>query len=92
MYIRRWADAYDKSQDSKMTRKHFLQSMDKLVELPRGTLQGPEPLNELEQWNSMSMIGFIAMADSLNRVSLSVTEIMNCSTVADLLRVAGIQS
>ena len=74
------------------TRKHFLQSMDKLVELPRGTLQGPEPLSELEQWNSMSMIGFIALADTFTRASLSVTQIMSCATVADLLRVAGVDS
>ncbi len=50
-----------------MTRKQFLQSMDKLIELPRGTLNGTERLNELEQWNSMAVIGFIALVDSNNR-------------------------
>jgi acyl carrier protein len=73
-----------------MTRKQFLQDMDKLVELPRGTLKGPERLNDIEQWNSMAMIGFIALADTVARASLSVSEILSCSTVSDLLRVAGI--
>ena len=74
-----------------MTRKLFLQSMDKLVELPKGTLQGPERLNDLEQWNSMSMISFIALADTVTRASLSVSQILSCSTVSDLLKVVGIE-
>ena len=74
-----------------MTRKQFLTSMDKLVELPRGTLQGPERLCELEQWNSMAIISFIALADTLNRSNISVTDIMACSTVSDLLQVAGVE-
>ena len=75
-----------------MTRKQFLQSMDKLVELPRGTLQGTEKLNELEQWNSMAMIGFIALVDSNNRTCLSPPEIMACRTVSDLLNLARVDS
>ena len=74
-----------------MTRKQFLQSMDKLVELPRGTLQGPEKLCELAQWNSMSMISFMALADSNNRVTLSPSQIMACSTVSELLNVAKVE-
>ena len=75
-----------------MTRKQFLQSMDKLVELPRGTLQGTEKLNELEQWNSMAMIGFIALVDSNNRTCLSPPQIMACRTVSDLLHLARVDS
>ena len=75
-----------------MTRKQFLQSMDKLVELPRGTLQGAEKLNELEQWNSMAMIGFIALVDSNNRTCLSPPQIMACRTVSDLLNLARVDS
>jgi acyl carrier protein len=71
-----------------MTRKQFLQSMDKLVELPRGTLRGDEKLDDIEQWNSLAMISFIALVDTNNRVSLSPTQIMACSTVSDLLEVA----
>ncbi len=31
-----------------MTREQFLNSIDEIVELPRGTLKGPENLNDLE--------------------------------------------
>jgi acyl carrier protein len=71
-----------------MTRQQFLNSMDKLLELPRGTLTGNERLHDLEQWNSMAMISFIALADTNNRVSLSASQILACSTVSDLLRTA----
>ena len=71
-----------------MTRQQFLYSMDKLLELPRGTLKGPERLHELEQWNSLAMISFIALADTNNRVSVSAAQLLACSTVSDLLNTA----
>jgi acyl carrier protein len=73
-----------------VTREEFLNSMDELVELPRGTLKGPESLNEIEQWNSLAMISFVALADSNNRVSLSPRQILRCTTVSDLLGLAKI--
>ena len=75
-----------------MTREEFLNSMDELMELPRGTLKGTEPLNAIEQWNSLAMISFIALADSNNRVSLSPRQMMRCTTVSDLLRIANVDS
>src|SRR5258708_4150613 len=58
-----------------MTRQQFLHSMDKLLELPRGTLTGDEKLHDLEQWNSMAMISFIALADTNNRIGVSASQI-----------------
>jgi acyl carrier protein len=74
-----------------MTREQFLQSMDKLVELPRGTLKGSESLNELENWNSLAIITFIALADSNNGHHVSPRQIMACATVSDLLNVARVE-
>ena len=76
---------------SNMRRKDFLLSMDKLVELPRGTLQGDEKLNDLEQWNSLAIISFIALVDSNNRVKVSLGQIMSSVTVSDLLNVAQVE-
>ena len=75
-----------------MTREEFLQSVDRLVEVPRGTLKGPEYLNDLENWNSLAMISFLALADTNNRVALSPRQLMACTTVADLLEVARVES
>ncbi len=71
-----------------MTREQFLNSIDEIVELPRGTLKGPENLNDLEHWTSLAAISFLALADSNNRVSLSPRQIIVCTTVSDLLRIA----
>ena len=70
----------------------MLPDIDKLLELPRGTLKGPERLHELEQWNSLAMISFIALADTNNRVNVSASQLLACSTVSDLLSTAKIDS
>jgi hypothetical protein len=75
-----------------MNREEFLLEMDGILELPAGTLNGPENLAELEQWNSTAMIGFIALADTNNGVRISPRQIVNCSTVADLLHLARVES
>ena len=71
-----------------MTRKEFLLEMDEILGLPTGTLQGHEKLDELEHWDSTALITFIALADENSGVSISPAQIVNCSTVADLLRMA----
>ena len=75
-----------------MTRDEFLSSMDRLVELPPGTLRGPEKLDELEQWDSVALMEFIALANSYNGANLSPKDIARCQTVADLLALAQVQA
>ena len=75
-----------------MTRSEFLLELDQLLELAPATLQGPEKLEELEQWNSMAMIGFIALADTNNGVRVSPRQIVNCATIDDLLRLAQVEA
>jgi hypothetical protein len=62
--------------------------MDEILELPSGTLTGPEKLEELENWNSTALIGFIALADTNNGARISPRQTLNCVTIADLLAVA----
>ena len=71
-----------------MTKSEFLAELDEVLEVPRGTLQGPEKLENLEQWNSTSLIGFIALADTNNGTRISVRQTVNCVTVEDLLKLA----
>ena len=75
-----------------MNRDQFLLEMDQILDLPAGTLRGHEKLEELENWDSTSLITFIAMAESNNGVSISPGQIVTCSTVADLLRLARAES
>ena len=71
-----------------MTKAEFLRSFDTILELPEGTLKGSEKLEDLENWNSMAMIDFIALADTNNNVKLSARQIGSAETVTDLLQLA----
>ncbi len=74
-----------------MTQEQFLTSLDELLQQPAGTLKGPEKLEKLSQWDSVAVIGFIALVDSNNGVKLSPRDIANCATVSDLLALAKIE-
>jgi len=71
-----------------MTRSEFLLEMDDILGLPGGTLQGNEKLDELQNWDSTSLISLISLAETNNGVSLPLQGVVDCSTVGDLLRLA----
>jgi acyl carrier protein len=71
-----------------MTHDEFLLQMDEILGLPAGTVQGHQKLEELENWDSTALISFIVLAESNSNVSVSPDQIVSCSTVADLVRLA----
>ena len=73
-----------------MTRAEFLIEMDELLGLRPGTLRGDEKLEELQNWDSTALIGLIVLAESANDAHISPDQIIGSSTVADLLRLAGL--
>ena len=73
-----------------MSREEFLLELDSVFELSAGTLKGQEKLEELEQWDSTAMMGFIALANTSNGARVSPRQIINCSTIADLMSIAGV--
>lgn len=73
-----------------MTRAEFLSEMDDLLGLRPGTLRGDEKLEELQNWDSTSLIGLLALAESVNDVHISPEQVVGSTTVADLLRLAQI--
>ncbi len=75
-----------------MTRTEFLKSFDTILELPEGTLTGSETLESLENWNSLAMIDFIALADTNNGVKLATMQIAKSETVGDLLKLAKVDN
>jgi hypothetical protein len=75
-----------------MNREEFLLQMDEILDLPHGTLRGDEKLEELQNWDSTSLITFIALAETNKGVSVSPGQIVTCTTVADLLRLAQAES
>ncbi len=71
-----------------MERQQFLSLLDELLELPAGTLTGAEKLDDLERWDSLAMMGYIALADEHFHVTLSPRQFLNCRTVGDLISLA----
>jgi len=75
-----------------MSRINFLESLDSILELTPGTLQGPEKLEDFPLWDSTAIMSFIALADSTNGTRLATRDIAACNTVEDLLRIAKVGS
>lgn len=73
-----------------MTNNEFLLEMDEILGLRAGTIRGSEKLDELENWDSTALISFVSMAETNSGVHLSPHQIVNCCTVADLLRLANV--
>ncbi len=67
-----------------MTKKQFIALIDELLENDPGTLTGVEALADLPKWDSLAVIGFIALLDQHFAVSVPAVKIMNCRTVSDL--------
>ena len=75
-----------------MKRDEFLSQLDEILGLPVGTIRGHEKLEELENWDSTALVSFIALADTASGVDIPLEQIVNCSTVADLVRLAQLES
>ena len=74
-----------------MTREEFLLEMDEILGLRAGTLRGDEKLEELENWDSTALISLIVLAETTNNADISLDQVVGCSTVADLLRLAQVE-
>ena len=74
-----------------MSRQEFLLQMDEMLDLKPGTLQGHERLEDLKNWDSTALISLIVLAEDNNGVPIAPEEVVGCSTVADLLRLARIE-
>jgi acyl carrier protein len=74
-----------------MTHEDLLLEMDQILGLRPGTLRGHEKLGELENWDSTALVSFVAVAEGHNGVQISPVQIVGCSTVDDLLRLATVE-
>ena len=75
-----------------MTHDQFLKLLDELLEFEPGTLRGDESLAGLSKWDSLAIIGFIALLDQHFGLSVPAVRITNCKTVADLCSLVGIKA
>jgi acyl carrier protein len=68
-----------------MTRGEFLRTLESELELPAGSLKENQTLSEVDGWDSMSSLVFIAMADEKLGTTVSGEHIAKSRTVGDLV-------
>ena len=69
-----------------MTEKDFLANLEELLEVDSGTLSLATKLSEIDQWDSLAALGFMAMADAKYHVNIPASGLKGCQTTADLLK------
>lgn len=72
-----------------MKKQEFLRLIDQVIEAAPGTIQGTETLADLEGWDSLSIVAFLAAYDKQFGSPPSPAALVACKTVADLLTLAG---
>lgn len=72
-----------------MTKTEFIAAIEDLVEVDLGTLTEESLLADIKQWDSLAVVGFIALVDENLGFTPAPSEIAASTTVGDLLRIAG---
>jgi acyl carrier protein len=68
-----------------MNVQQFLDKICDVLELEAGSLKGEEALDSLDNWDSLAVISFIALADEELGVIVDAEKLAQAQTVRDLL-------
>ena len=63
----------------------FLKQLEDLLECPIGSLTGSEILAELPEWDSVAVLGVIALSETMGGRALSPVDFQNVRTVNEVL-------
>ena len=66
-------------------KSRFINLLEGVLELDKGELKGGENLDDLIDWDSLSIMAFIAMVDENYNVTISTDELANCENIEDLI-------
>lgn len=66
-------------------KKNFLKQLEEILERPVGTLTGEEFLTEIPEWDSVAVLGVIALAETMGGRELSPVDFQNVRTVNEVL-------
>ncbi len=72
-----------------MTKQDFLRLLGELLEEEPDSLTGKEALKDLEPWDSLAVMEFLALVDEHFEMVLQPKHIAACETVADLMALLG---
>lgn len=72
-----------------MTKCEFLRLLENQLELPEDSLTESQALADVESWDSMSAVLFIALADERLGLTLGGNQVAQARTLDDLLSLLG---
>lgn len=72
-----------------MTRQEFIAEIEDLVEVDSGSLSEDVALADLERWDSLAVVAFIAIVDENFEFTPQPEMIKKSKTVGDLLNIVG---
>ena len=67
-----------------MTKNEFIGDLAEMLETKADAIQIGSALTDLENWDSLAVLNFIALADAKYSLSISPPQLQQCTTVADL--------
>ena len=71
-----------------MTRQELISELEDILEADIGTLKEEDALEDLEMWDSLAVVSYIAIVDGELELTLEPQKISNAKTVAELLELA----
>ena len=54
------------------------------MEVPRAKLNGKETLSELDTWDSLAVVNFMALVDTNCGIAISPERLLGCESIADI--------
>ena len=64
----------------------FIANMEELLETEPGSISLATQLDSLQQWDSLAFVSFLAMAHSKYGARVTPTELRQCKSFADLMK------
>lgn len=68
-----------------MTKTEFYATIDEILEAAPGTIKGDERLKDLEAWDSLAVVSFIALMHASLQHTVAASKVKESRTVQDLL-------
>jgi len=61
-----------------------VQMLSQAMDLPKGKLTGDETLSEIEAWDSLAILSFMAFVDTNCGITLRPDELLKCESIRDV--------
>ncbi len=72
--------------DTSLKIDQFYRKMEGLLNVPAGSVKGDQELQALKNWDSLTILEFMVLADNDFKSDVQPAEITDCRTVDDLAR------